>query len=214
LFFLNFGFGSVCGMRVLNLYSGLGGNRRLWGDGVEVTAVEWDVDVAVAYSTFFPDDRVVVADAHDFLRDHFDEFDFVWSSPPCQSHSRARRGVRGFPDFRLYEEVVFLRSFAKERPLWVVENVVPFYGAFFDPVRVGRHFFWSNFVLGLDDVYDTKLKGRDSVADLELLHGFDLSGFVFDDARQLLRNCVSGELGRDVLLRVCGELGVELSHGC
>ena len=47
-------------MKVLNLYAGIGGNRKLWED-VEVTAVEWDPKIAEIYQDFFPDDTVVVA---------------------------------------------------------------------------------------------------------------------------------------------------------
>lgn len=50
-------------MRVLNLYAGIGGNRKLWTD-VEVVAVENEQYIADAYKALYPDDEVVVADAH------------------------------------------------------------------------------------------------------------------------------------------------------
>ena len=194
-------------MRILNLFAGLGGNRRLWGDEHEVVAVEWDVDVARAYSCFFPDDRVVVDDAHEFLRHNFLDFDFVWSSPPCQSHSRARTVGRFpvFPDLRLYEEVLFLQRYAVGFPLWVVENVVPFYEPLVPGVRFGRHLWWSNFVLPVLSG-GGELGRKHSVGDLERVFGFDLSGFVFEDKRQLLRNCVLPEDGRLILDTVEGLL--------
>ncbi len=74
-------------MRVLNLYAGIGGNRKLWED-VEVTAVEINEKIAAIYQDFFPDDKVVVGDAHAYLLEHFGEFDFIWSSPPCPTHSQ------------------------------------------------------------------------------------------------------------------------------
>jgi len=57
-------------MRILNLYAGIGGNRKLWTD-VEVTAVEMNPKIAAIYQDFFPNDKVIVADAHQYLLDHF-----------------------------------------------------------------------------------------------------------------------------------------------
>jgi len=191
------------------LFAGVGGNRRLWGDDHEVVAVEWDVEVARAYSDFFPDDVVLVEDAHEFLRHHFLEFDFVWSSPPCVSHSRARSGFPVFPDFRLYEEVLLLRRWAGGGgPLWVVENVVPYYGVLFDGVVMGRHAWWSNFDLPVLDGGGVLLRDCNSVGCLEGVLGFDLSGYVFEDRRRVLRNCVFPGDGRLVLDRVEGLLGL------
>ena len=75
-------------MKILNLYAGIGGNRKLWDGDIEVTAVELNPDIAKIYQDFFPDDKVVVTDAHQYLLDHFEEYDFIWSSPPCPTHSR------------------------------------------------------------------------------------------------------------------------------
>lgn len=38
-------------MKILNLYAGVGGNRRLWGDKHEITAVEWNKSVADCYTS-------------------------------------------------------------------------------------------------------------------------------------------------------------------
>jgi len=73
--------------KVLNLYAGIGGNRKLWED-VDVTAVEWDEDIAEVYQENFPNDNVVVDDAHEYLKNNYRDFDFIWSSPPCPTHSR------------------------------------------------------------------------------------------------------------------------------
>ena len=77
-------------MKILNLYAGIGGNRKLWtpnGDEHEITAVEYKPEIAKIYQDFFPKDKVIVGDAHQYLLNHFQEFDFIFSSPPCPTHS-------------------------------------------------------------------------------------------------------------------------------
>lgn len=64
-------------MKILNLYAGIGGNRKLWGDDHEITAVENVPEIAKIYQDFFPNDKVIVADAHQYLLDHFKEFNFI-----------------------------------------------------------------------------------------------------------------------------------------
>lgn len=137
-------------LQVLNLYSGLGGNRKNW-EGVKVTAVEMEPDIADVYRTLFPNDAVIVGDAHQYLLDHSDEFDFVWTSPPCQTHSRMMKATRHkkkrYTDMSLYQEILFLQHFFKGK--WVVENVKPYYDPLVRPSAIlGRHYFWSNFRIG------------------------------------------------------------------
>ncbi len=50
-------------MKILNLYAGIGGNRKLWGNDHEITAVELRPEIAAVYQDFFPNDHVVVGDA-------------------------------------------------------------------------------------------------------------------------------------------------------
>jgi len=126
-------------MKILNLYSGIGGNRKLWGNDHDITAVEWDKDIAQIYSDFFPKDKMIVADAHQFLLEHFAEYDFIWASPPCPTHSRLGRlralnkhneatgqySPPRYPDMRLYQEIILLKYFFKGK--WVVENVIAYF---------------------------------------------------------------------------------------
>jgi len=63
-------------MKILNLYAGIGGNKKLWGDKYEITAIEINPKIAKIYQDFFPNDKVIVCDAHEYLREHFKEFDF------------------------------------------------------------------------------------------------------------------------------------------
>ncbi len=175
----------------------------MWS-GCEVTAVEFDTKIAEVYADLYPTDIIVVGDAHQYLIDHYDEFDFIWSSPPCQSHSRMRHhlgvGAKGFqkkyPDMRLYEEIVFLTHFCKVP--WVVESVIPYYEPMFSPQRIdGRHLYWSN--LKLTPVNNTRENLRAiQIPQLQQLHGINLSDYKLSDKRQVLRNCVSPAVGLSV----------------
>ena len=54
-------------MKILNLYACLGGNRYKWNEvnnDIEVTAIELDPEAARLYKERFPNDIVIVADAH------------------------------------------------------------------------------------------------------------------------------------------------------
>lgn len=190
--------------KVLNLYAGIGGNRKLWRD-VEVTAVERNPGIANIYQDFFPFDWMEVKDAHEYLAAHYQEFDFIWSSPPCQSHSRIRQFVgvnaKGFqpiyPDMSLYQEIIFLQANAKCK--WVVENVNPYYEPLIKPTaRIGRHLFWSNFQIEDLETAAQNLRTRNKISDVEALHSIDLSAYKVADKRQILRNCVEPEIGQHI----------------
>lgn len=189
-------------IKVLNLYAGIGGNRKLWpNDMIEVTAVEIDPKIAAIYQKFFPNDKVAIGDAHQYLLDHYQEFDFIWSSPPCPSHSRARYwGWKSdttksqYPDMSLYQEIVFLQNYSESK--WVVENVISYYKPLIKPFLSGNHYFWSNFVIS-----DMKQKPKimDGFTKLEESRGFKKDDFEdFDDKRKLLRNCTEPDLGLHV----------------
>jgi len=136
-------------MKVLNLYCGIGGNRKLWQD-VEVTAVEHDPKIAAIYKDFFPNDTVIVGDAHQYLLDHYREYDngFIWASPPCPTHSGVNnflnaQGVVRYPAMELWQEIIFLQHFCKGK--FCIENVKSYYEPFIKPQVSGRHYFWANF---------------------------------------------------------------------
>lgn len=151
-------------MKVLNLYACLGGNRLLW-DNCEVTAVELDEELARLYQERFPNDKVIVADAHQYLLDHYQEFDFIWSSPPCPTHSRMRLTNTGdgerkskatYADMKLYQEIILLKHFFKGK--YCVENVIPFYEPLIAAKKRGRHLYWTNFNLP-NDLGERKILG-------------------------------------------------------
>ena len=188
-------------MKVLNLYACLGGNRLLWDD-CEVTAVELDPELARLYQERFPDDTVIVADAHQYLLDHYKEFDFIWSSPPCPSHSRARFwGSKGgqvdpiYPDMKLWQEIIFLKHFALEGQKWVVENVHPYYEPLVYPINVlGKHYVWANFVI---PTIKTKSAHYESQKEIEEFHKIDLTGYK-GNKKQVARNLVHYETGKQI----------------
>lgn len=187
-------------IKVLNLYAGIGGNRKLW-ENVEVTAVENNPIIAEIYKKFFPRDTVIVGDAHAYLLENYDKFDFIWSSPPCQSHSRIRKAAlpRGkikaiYPDMKLYEEIIFLQNHA--RCPWVVENVNGYYNPLVRPQEAGRHYIWANFSIPLVKVA-ASLIGTSNIKKLEERNGFNLD-FVKGLGKrkdQVLKNCVDAQLG-------------------
>ena len=198
--------------RVLNLYAGLGGNRSKWGDEYEVTAVEYDPSIAAIYADLYPNDTVIVGDALEYLVNHYHEFDFIWASPPCPTHSQYRYNVgvlaKGFdpviPDMTsLYGIITFLKHHYDG--VWAVENVRPYYEPLIAPTaKVGRHLIWASF-----HMYDYKapalrMSRKNKISEMEEAVGLDLSDYKIPNKRQLLRNCVSGDEGLYVLRQAFG----------
>lgn len=134
-------------MMVLNAYAGIGGNRHLWPPDWDVTAVELDERIATEYARRYPSDTVIVGDAHTYVLEHTPEFDAVWTSPPCQTHSRFNYSVKGMknrevkpPDPRLWAEIAHLRTSGVN---YVVENVHTYYDPPVPPdVVTMRHYYW------------------------------------------------------------------------
>ena len=196
--------------KVLNLYAGIGGNRKLWED-VDVTAVEWDEEKADVYQDHFPEDTVVIEDAHEYLRKNHEGYDFIWASPPCPTHSRMRRTNTDiesvYPDMRLYQEILLLEhDFDSD---YAVENVNPYYEPLIEPQIRGRHAFWSNYHIpvfsdkGGNDVTTHGQgggQGREGCYELAEKYGFELRQYDFttEFLRKIVSNCVKPELGKHV----------------
>jgi DNA (cytosine-5)-methyltransferase 1 len=188
-------------MKVLNLYCGIGGNRKLWTGIIEVTAVEIDPEIARVYQELFPEDHVIVTDAHEYLLQHFKEFDFIWSSRPCPSHSKLRLSHPEslmFPDMKLYEEIIFLQHFFKGK--WIVENVDPYYKPLILPmIKIDRHLFWSNFKISNFELEKSKKDvSRDTKEGLSEFKNIDLSKFSIKNKRLLLRNAVNPRVAEHI----------------
>lgn len=199
-------------MKILNLYAGIGGNRKLWGDEHDIMAVEINPKIAECYQKLFPNDTVIVADAHEYLRQHFREFDFIWASPPCPTHSvlqmtRYYDENLKYPDMTLYQEIIWLQTFFKGK--WVIENVKPYYKTLIEPSFIlNRHCFWSNETVPVIKFGHNYDKIRDNSKKMAEIYGINidiLKGFNSYEKRQVLRNCVNPEIGKYIFEQVCKE---------
>jgi DNA (cytosine-5)-methyltransferase 1 len=201
-------------MKILNLYACLGGNRYKWGNEHEITAVEWDEELARLYQERFPKDKVIVADAHQYLLENFRNFDFIWTSPPCPSHSRAAFGSRKsikashkpiYPDMKLYQEIVFLKHYFDGK--YVVENVIPYYDPLIPAIKRGRHLYWTNF--NLPNVLSTRksisMEDINEVGQWCIFHEYDFRKYKGKQTVQkIARNLVDYEAGKTILDTVMG----------
>jgi DNA (cytosine-5)-methyltransferase 1 len=195
--------------KILNLYACLGGNRYKWNEvsnDIEVVSVELDPELAKLYQERFPNDTVIVADAHQYLLDHYKEFDFIWSSPPCPTHSRFNVSMKTkrdmvYPDMKLYQEIIFLDNFFDGK--YVVENVIPYYDPLIPAKKRDRHLYWTNFNLPSD------LNGRknpdfsrikDVVGVMSKFHDYDFRKYKGEQRiNKIARNLVDYEAGRTIL---------------
>lgn len=202
-------------MKILNLYCGIGGNRKLWGHSHDITAVELDDRIAAIYSNLYPNDKVIIADAHEYLLNHYNEFEdgFIWASPPCPTHSITNhflnaQGIIRYPDMALYQEIILLQHFFKGK--YCIENVKSYYNPLINPQVSGRHYFWANFQIpplnnrirlqSISGNNDKKEKGAREAA-FKML-GFDLSKYNYPKKEKLLRNCVDPLIGKAILDKV------------
>lgn len=199
-------------MKILNLYACLGGNRYKWGDEHQITAVELDPELARMYQERFPVDTVIVADAHQYLLDHYKEFDFIWSSPPCPSHSRARYWNSSnydttteaiYPDLKLYEEILFLQHYYRTGK-FVVENVIPYYEPLIPAIKRDRHLYWTNFklpaILSDRDISGVVSSAKNELKVLSKIHEYDFSKYKGEQPMlKIARNLVDYEAGKTIL---------------
>jgi len=183
-------------LRILNLYAGIGGNRKLWEGDIEVTAIELNPEIASIYKELYPNDKILVEDAHEYLLKNYMNFDFIWSSPPCPSHSRINTDgnhAARYPDMKLYEEILMLsNNWFKGK--YVIENVIPYYKPLINPsCEIDRHLFWSNFPI--DKVKVDKEKPIAFQTGTNGRYGFNLKNVkIKHDKRQILRNLVNPKI--------------------
>ena len=197
-------------MKVLNLYAGIGGNRKDWPEEWEVWNIEIDEGLVEDLRKNFPNDVTIRYDSMKYLLQHYEDFDFIWASPPCQTHSRMNRIKSSkyhrfnFVDPSLYQIIIFLKENFKGG--FIVENVRPYYGEFFNPVIIGRHAFWSNYDINhLNynspefNLFDLSLKELEDYFKIKLSKNRYIGNS--HDPKQPYRNAVSPELGKLLALR-------------
>ena len=198
-------------MKILNLYACLGGNRYKWGEEHDITAVEWDEELARLYQERFPNDKVIKADAHQYLLDHYKEYEFIWSSPPCPTHSRFNVSMKTkrkmkYPDMALYQEIIFLQYYYDGK--YVVENVIPFYDLLIQGHKRNRHIYWTNFNMPtiLSERKNPDLGRTKNVVDaLSKFHDYDFRKYKGKQSIQkVARNLVDYEAGKTILDTVMG----------
>jgi DNA (cytosine-5)-methyltransferase 1 len=199
-------------MKILNLYACLGGNRYKWNEvksDIEVTAIELDPEASRLYKERFPNDTVIVADAHQYLLDHYKEFDFIWSSPPCPSHSRARNYNTTYkalyPDMKLYEEIILLETRFKGK--YCIENVIPYYEPLIPAQKRGRHLYWTNFNLpnDLNERKSSIMEGKDEVTQWCEFHDYNFRQYKGEQrVDKMARNLVDYEVGLTILKTALG----------
>ena len=195
-------------MKILNLYACLGGNRYKWNevkDDIEVTAVELDEELARLYQERFPNDKVIVADAHQYLLDHYKQFDFIWSSPPCPTHSRFNLSMKtkrkmNYPDMKLYEEIILLDKFYNGK--YCVENVISYYDPLIRPYKRNRHYYWTNFNLPLDlneRKAPSMTRTKDELNEWIKFYNYDFRQYKGkQDKRKIARNLIQPEAGKTI----------------
>ena len=197
-------------MKILNLYACLGGNRYKWGNDHKITAVELDPELCRLYKDRFPNDEVIMTDAHDYLLRNYKNFDFIWSSPPCPTHSKVRFTQKNkefykpeYPNMMLYQEIIFLKHHFNGK--WVVENVDPYYEPLIKAQKRGRHLYWSNFIIP-HDVDKTTRSGiiggqvKNEFQELCKMHEIDLSSYKGEQNKvKIARNLVHYDAGKIIL---------------
>lgn len=202
-------------MKILNLYACLGGNRYKWNEvkeDIQVTAVELDPELARLYQQRFPKDQVIVADAHQYLIDHYKKFDFIWSSPPCPTHSKVRFSqhtkeshIPKYVDMKLYQEIIFLDKYFKGK--YVVENVIPYYQPLIPAKKRHRHLYWTNFNLP-NILTNRKIEvcsGFQEVKKLCDFHDYDFTKYKGKQRiDKIARNLVDYEAGRTIFETMLG----------
>lgn len=195
-------------MTILNLFCGIGGNRKLWPDTVQITGVENNPKIAAIYKNLYPNDTVIITDAYNYLLKNYHQFDFIWLSPPCQSHTRLNYTLaidnKRYPDLKLYEVIIFLRSFRKKP--FVIENVIPYYKPLIEPdYKIDRHLFWCNFELSIITVpkLTNFFKMNDKKHLQPLMDYFDIqiterAYSTSKKVTQIFKNCLHPKIGLSI----------------
>lgn len=198
-------------IKILIGCAGIGGESNKWDDNkYDITHIEIDPKIANIIENRKPNRTVIVTDAFEYVLNYYNNYDFIWFSPPCQANSRMIRSGKNrkprYPDLRLYELKIFLDYNFKGK--YAIENVVPYYKPVIEPTaKLGRHLFWANFEIEDFEVKQPKnfimlgtVKGSEQLKEWLGIH---YEGNIYyngnHDPCQVLRNCIHPDLGLHVL---------------
>jgi len=170
----------------------------------EYVAVDNDRKVLQVHSLLNPHSKTVLEDAWLISDDRLLQYDFVWASPPCESHSVLcwKRKDKPKPDMRLWW---LIRRLRKLKVPFIVENVRPYYGTILKPTaKAGRHLLWSN--LSLKSVqlnsnvtfYDIHNR-RDALVEYHGLPGWVARVATRDMLRDMMHPQLSYKLAKQVI---------------
>lgn len=181
----------------------------------EITSIEYNEEIASIYKEYFPNDKLIVTDAHQYLLDHFKEFDFIWSSPPCPTHSILNTTMVGlgqavkYPDMQLYQQIILLNNWFSGK--FCVENVIPYYEPLIKPsVKLQRHLFWTNFYVKPIDMGKTGIILEQSKL---FAYGFDITKKkIKHNKAKIIRNLCNLQIGEYILNEAQGIIRKENTH--
>lgn len=207
-------------MKILNLYAGIGGNtHNLDRNKHNVTHVEINEEIADVTTKLHPKDNVIIGDAKKHLQKNYQEYDYIWASPPCPSHSSIRKAgtKKGqydalIPDMDLYGVIIFLDEYFDGH--WTVENVQPFYERLdkqekerqkalqkiIPPAqKSNRHLFWSNHEVPELNISKSGFHQKSNSDLMDWLGIYITETFDTVEKRKVLRNCVHPKIGKSIL---------------
>jgi len=205
---------------VLNAWAGIGANTHNWNrDKYNITHIEINEEIAEANTELHPNDTVIQTDAKQFLVENYQDFDYIWASPPCPSHSSiAKAGAKNgqynakIPDMNLYGVIIFLDEYFEGD--WTVENVQPFYERLDKQERekaeakqtvippaqkTSRHLFWSSHEISETSVPRSGFNKKNNQEIMDWLGIQVDNSFDTVEKRKVLRNCVHPKIGEAIL---------------
>lgn len=209
------------------MFAGIGGNRLFWDEvtQINVTAVEKNPQIASIYQKRFPQDEVITGDAFEYLRENYQKFEFIWASPPCQSHSSMMKFHPSVPKIPRVDEIYGLTIWLNHyySSFYCIENVQPYYKILIPPsARIERHYFWSNFHIRKVR-REIRYGGQNKIGGIinetyeELIQKNHLDDIKDDllalpKTQQVMRNCVKPEIGKYILRELLASKRMKLEN--
>lgn len=137
-------------MKVLSAFSSVGIGETLIhkkNPKIQFTSIEIMPPLSREYKKRFPNSKTIIGNAYEHIYNHFNEYDIIMASPPCQNYSYLNPNKNLEKDNRIFDLITFLK---KKHIIFYVENVKSkylFYNTSNKPTLINRHYFWSNVIL-------------------------------------------------------------------